>query len=108
MPGASFDAEQKQFLARVERQSIAPATIGAVFRQMYATDIRAVLPTISAPTLVLHAVGEPLHSPSSMAATSRRTSPMPDSLNFRARATSLADRSSIRRRKPSLPRSKSS
>jgi class 3 adenylate cyclase len=33
-----------------------PTTVGAIFRWLYATDVRAVLPVISAPTLVLHTV----------------------------------------------------
>src|SRR5262245_6658513 len=33
---------------------MAPATVGAIFRQQYATDARAILPVISSPTLVMH------------------------------------------------------
>ena len=43
-------------MARFERLAMAPATVGAIFRQQYATDVRAILPAISAPTLVLHTV----------------------------------------------------
>ena len=31
-----------------------PAAVEPIFRQHYETDVRAILPTISAPTLVLH------------------------------------------------------
>jgi class 3 adenylate cyclase len=43
----------RQF-ARIERLAMAPSTVGAIFRQQYATDVRAALAVISAPTLVLH------------------------------------------------------
>ena len=52
----SFDVNeprQRQF-ARIERLAMAPAAVGAIFRQQYATDVRAVLPVISSPTLVMH------------------------------------------------------
>jgi class 3 adenylate cyclase len=42
--------------ARFERQSMSPAVVGAIFRQQYAIDVRAVLPAIRAPTLILHTV----------------------------------------------------
>jgi pimeloyl-ACP methyl ester carboxylesterase len=47
------DTRLRQF-ARMERLAMAPSTVGAIFRQQYATDVRAVLPVISAPTLVMH------------------------------------------------------
>ena len=56
MPDVPLDDAQERDLARLERQSMAPATVGAIFRQQYAMDVRAVLPIISAPTLVLHTV----------------------------------------------------
>ncbi|MGH9236365.1 MAG: adenylate/guanylate cyclase domain-containing protein [Acidimicrobiales bacterium] len=56
MPDVHVDDAQLRELARIERQSMAPAVIVAILRQVYATDIRAVLPAISAPTLVLHTV----------------------------------------------------
>jgi class 3 adenylate cyclase len=54
-PGLSFDESQLRTAARVER-SLPPAAVGPVFRQRYQTDVRAILATISAPTLVLHTV----------------------------------------------------
>jgi class 3 adenylate cyclase len=42
--------------ARAERLAMAPSVVGAITRQQYATDVRAILPVISAPTLVLHTV----------------------------------------------------
>jgi class 3 adenylate cyclase len=56
MPDVEFDDAQLRDLARLERQSMSPATAGALFRQQYALDVRPVLPAISAPTLVLHTV----------------------------------------------------
>ena len=56
MPDVPLDDAQERDLARLERQSMAPAVVGAIFRQQYAMDVRAVLPAISAPTLVLHTV----------------------------------------------------
>ena len=56
MPDVSVDDAQQRDLARGERQSMSPSVVGAIFRGLYATDVRAVLPAISAPTLVLHTV----------------------------------------------------
>jgi pimeloyl-ACP methyl ester carboxylesterase len=56
MPDDPVDDAQLRALARVERQSMSPSTIGAHLRRVYAIDARAILPTISAPTLVLHTV----------------------------------------------------
>jgi class 3 adenylate cyclase len=56
MPSVQVDDAQLRVLARIERQSMSPTTMGAIFRWLYATDVRAVLPAINAPTLVLHTV----------------------------------------------------
>ena len=56
MPDVAFDDAQLRDLARFERQAMAPAAVGPIFRQQYAIDVRPVLPAISAPTLVLHTV----------------------------------------------------
>jgi class 3 adenylate cyclase len=56
IPGVPVDDAQLRDLARVERQVMSPTTVGAIFRWLYATDVRAVLPAITAPTLVLHTV----------------------------------------------------
>jgi class 3 adenylate cyclase len=58
-PGSSFDETQLRAAARLER-SLPPATVAAIFRQQYHTDVRAILPAISAPTLVLHTVDNPM------------------------------------------------
>jgi pimeloyl-ACP methyl ester carboxylesterase len=54
MPDVAVDDAQLRELARAERQSMSPAVVGAIFRGLYAADVRAVLPAIGAPTLVLH------------------------------------------------------
>jgi class 3 adenylate cyclase len=56
MPDVPVDDGQLRDLARIERQSMSPAVVGAIFRGLRAIDVRAVLPAISAPTLVLHTV----------------------------------------------------
>jgi class 3 adenylate cyclase/pimeloyl-ACP methyl ester carboxylesterase len=62
MPSVPVDDALLRDLARAERQSMSPAVVGAIFRWLYATDVRAVLPAISAPTLVMHAVDNPIVS----------------------------------------------
>jgi class 3 adenylate cyclase len=56
MPDVPVDDALLRDLARGERQTMAPSVVGAIFRWLYALDVRAVLPAISAPTLVLHTV----------------------------------------------------
>jgi class 3 adenylate cyclase len=56
IPDVPVDDALLRDLARGERQSMPPAVVGAFFRWLYAIDVRAVLPAISAPTLVLHTV----------------------------------------------------
>jgi pimeloyl-ACP methyl ester carboxylesterase len=48
MPDVPVDDELLRELARWERQSMSPAVVSAIFRQQYATDVRAVLPCINA------------------------------------------------------------
>jgi class 3 adenylate cyclase len=56
LPDVPVDEARLRDFARGERQSMAPSVVGAFFRWLYAVDVRAVLPTVSAPTLVLHTV----------------------------------------------------
>jgi class 3 adenylate cyclase/pimeloyl-ACP methyl ester carboxylesterase len=56
MPDVHVDDAQLRELARIERQSMPPAAVAPMLRQVYATDVRALLPAITAPTLVLHTV----------------------------------------------------
>jgi len=62
MSDVRVDDAKLRDLARIERQSMAPAVVGAILRQQYATDVRAVLPAISAPTLIVHTVENPMIS----------------------------------------------
>jgi class 3 adenylate cyclase len=54
MPDVPVDDALLRDLARGERQTMAPAVVGALFRWQYTVDVRAILPTIDVPTLVLH------------------------------------------------------
>ena len=105
VPDVSVDDALLRDLARSERQSMPPAVVGAILRWLYAIDVRAVLPAISAPTLVLHTVrtaGFRSRTPG----TSPDISPTPGWWNFPAPITPC---SSVRRRKkPPWARSKSS
>jgi pimeloyl-ACP methyl ester carboxylesterase len=56
MPDMAVDDAQLRALARIERQSMTPAAVGASLRWQSALDVRAVLPAVRAPTLVLHTV----------------------------------------------------
>jgi class 3 adenylate cyclase len=56
IPDVPVDPAMLANLARGERQSMPPAMVGAFLRWLSAIDVRAILPSISAPTLVLHTV----------------------------------------------------
>lgn len=62
IPDVAVDDALLRELARGERQSMPPAMAGAFFRWALAIDVRAVLPAVSAPTLVLHTVDNPFCS----------------------------------------------
>ena len=53
-PGAAADSHLQETLGRVQRQAASPGTAAAMMRLIVETDVRAVLPTISVPTLVVH------------------------------------------------------
>ena len=54
------DAEYIRWLARYERNSLSPAGVVKLWTMNFDVDVRAVLPTINVPTLVLHRTGEVL------------------------------------------------
>ncbi len=56
---APTDASTQRLFARAERNSATPGLAVAALRFGYQTDVRHVLSSISAPTLVLHRVGDP-------------------------------------------------
>ena len=57
-PSVAGDERRRAWFARWERLSGSPGTIAAMMRMNARFDIRSVLPTISAPTLVLHRTGD--------------------------------------------------
>jgi pimeloyl-ACP methyl ester carboxylesterase len=57
-PSRKDDATFVQWFGRLERASASPGAIVALLRANYEIDVRHVLPTIQAPTLILHRVGD--------------------------------------------------
>jgi class 3 adenylate cyclase len=54
IPSVDVDEAQLRYLARMGRQSLSPAAVSPIFRMQYDTDVRSILPLVTAPTLVLH------------------------------------------------------
>jgi pimeloyl-ACP methyl ester carboxylesterase len=52
--------EAAQFLAQFERSACTPQMVTQIERRNFEVDVRSILPTVSAPTLVLHCTGDPL------------------------------------------------
>ncbi|MGZ6979712.1 MAG: alpha/beta fold hydrolase, partial [Acidimicrobiia bacterium] len=59
-PSRADDPEVVAWYGRLERSGITPGMIASVAAMFYDTDVRAVLPTIAVPTLVLHRHGDRL------------------------------------------------
>ena len=57
-PSSFGDETARRFWARLERQSLGPGDVVRMFDLIADTDVRPVLPTIQAPTLVLHRTGD--------------------------------------------------
>jgi pimeloyl-ACP methyl ester carboxylesterase len=57
-PSLADDAEAVEFNARLERSSASPSMVQQLFEMFLDIDVRAVLPTIHVPTLVLHRHGD--------------------------------------------------
>jgi class 3 adenylate cyclase len=53
------DETVRRWWARLERQSLSPGSVPAMFRLLTQADIRSVLPSIHVPTLVTHRTGDP-------------------------------------------------
>jgi len=53
-PSISEDEEARRWFGRLCRQTASPGMLGAMVRVIQGIDVRAVLPTIKVPTLVLH------------------------------------------------------
>jgi class 3 adenylate cyclase len=59
IPSLAADPEMRKFIARFERASASPGVFSAIARMNGSVDVRAVLPTIHAPTLVIHRADNP-------------------------------------------------
>jgi pimeloyl-ACP methyl ester carboxylesterase len=57
-PSLADDPQAAEFTARLERSAASPAMVQQIFEMFLDTDVRAVLPTIQVPTLVLHRHGD--------------------------------------------------
>jgi class 3 adenylate cyclase len=57
-PSRKDDQAFVQWFGRLERATVSPGGIVALLRANYDIDVRHVLPTIQAPTLILHRVGD--------------------------------------------------
>src|SRR5262249_60377018 len=57
-PSFAGDPQAAEYTARLERSSASPAMVGQIFEMFLDIDVRAVLPTIRVPTLVLHRRGD--------------------------------------------------
>jgi class 3 adenylate cyclase/esterase/lipase len=57
-PSLADDPQAAEFTARMERSAASPAMVQQIFEMFLDIDVRAVLPTIHVPTLVLHRRGD--------------------------------------------------
>jgi class 3 adenylate cyclase len=57
-PSIASDEAARRVAARVERQSASPSAVAAIMRMNSDIDARHILPTVRAPTLVLHRLGD--------------------------------------------------
>ncbi len=57
-PSLAGDPRAAEFTARMERSAASPAMVQKIFEMFLDIDVRAVLPTIHVPTLVLHRHGD--------------------------------------------------
>jgi pimeloyl-ACP methyl ester carboxylesterase len=57
-PSFADDPRTVEFFARMERSAASPAMVAQIFEMFLDIDVRAILPTIRVPTLVLHRHGD--------------------------------------------------
>ena len=57
-PSFAGDPQAVEFTARMERSAASPAMVQQIFEMFLDIDVRAILPTIHVPTLVLHRRGD--------------------------------------------------
>lgn len=59
-PSLANEAAAKEFHARMQRASVSPGAVTRMQRMLIGLDVRAVLPSVRVPTLVLHRAGDRL------------------------------------------------
>src|SRR3954467_14016853 len=57
-PRSAGDPQAAEYTARFERSSASPAMVQQIFEMFLSIDVRAILPTIHVPTLVIHRRGD--------------------------------------------------
>ena len=57
-PSLADDSQAVEFAARIERSAASPGMVWKIFEMFLDMDVRAILPTIHVPTLVLHRRGD--------------------------------------------------
>jgi pimeloyl-ACP methyl ester carboxylesterase len=57
-PSLAGDPQATEFTARLERSAASPAMVQQIFEMFLDVDVRAILPTIQVPTLVIHRRGD--------------------------------------------------
>jgi pimeloyl-ACP methyl ester carboxylesterase len=57
-PSQKDDPQMREWWSRFQRQAASPGAAVALLRMSYDTDVRAALPAITAPTLILHRTGD--------------------------------------------------
>jgi pimeloyl-ACP methyl ester carboxylesterase len=57
-PSLGGDPQAAEFTARIERSAASPAMVQQIFEMFLDIDVRAILPTIHVPTLVIHRRGD--------------------------------------------------
>ena len=59
-PSAADDPTMRERFARYERNGASPSAMTAIIEMVAAIDVRAILPSITVPRLVVHSVGDPM------------------------------------------------
>jgi len=59
-PSLADDPVVQRWSARLERYAASPAMVRKIFEMFFDTDVRAILPMITVPTLILHRIGDRL------------------------------------------------
>ncbi len=62
LPSTADDPAMRDLYARYERNGASPSAMTSIVEAVAAIDVRPILPTISAPTLVVHSAGDPMIS----------------------------------------------